>query len=198
MGLHRQISRNKDQLIKVLDRIPFFDVFDLAEKKEFASSDNYVLNCDPDTLIIEQGEMDFSTYILLKGEVILKKKDDPDLVIATLKPGAVFGEISFIKRSPRPTDVIAREKVQVLRLDGSVFNRLSGATQIKLKDQYIELLVGRIEDVNTSLTFLKGELERVTHAGEQFRNDFHKIIKSGARLEGVFENVSETINKIAR
>lgn len=198
MGLHKQIPRTKDQLIKVLDKIPFFDLFNADEKKEFASSDNYVLNCDPGSKIIEQGDMDFSTYILLKGEVILKKRENPDLVIATLRPGAVFGEISFLKRSPRPTDVIAREKVQVLRLSGELFSKLSGPTQIKLKDQYIELLVGRIAEVNNSLLFLKGELERVTNASDQFRDDFHKIIKSGARLEGVFENVSETINKIAR
>ena len=198
MGLHKQIPKTKLHLIKVLDGIPFFDVFDAEEKKEFASSDNYVLNCDPGTTIVEQGDMDFSTYILLKGEVILTNKESPDLVIATLKPGALFGEISFLKRKPRPTNVVAKENASILRLNGELFNKLKSSTQIKLKDQYIELLVGRIADVNSSLLFLKGELNRVNHAGEQFRDDFHKIIKSGARLEGVYENITETIDKIAR
>lgn len=198
MGLHKQIPKTKMHLIKILEGIPFFDSFDPEEKKEFASSDNYILDCDPDSVIIEQGDLDFSTYILLKGEVVLTNKENPGLTIATLKPGAVFGEVSFLKRKPRPTNVIAKGKASILRLNGELFNKLKSPTQIKLKDQYIELLVSRIGEVNNSLLFLKGELNRVNHAGEQFRDDFHKIIKSGARLEGVYENITETIDKIAR
>ncbi|GJL77938.1 MAG: hypothetical protein NPINA01_09270 [Nitrospinaceae bacterium] len=198
MGLHKQVPKTKLHLIKVLDEVPFFDIFDSEEKKEIASSDNFVINCDPGTKIIEQGEIDFSTYILLKGKVVLLSNEEPDLVIATLKPGAVFGEISFLNRKPRPTNVIAKEKTSVLRMNGELFNKLKNSTQIKLKDQYIELLVGRIADVNHSLLYLKGELNRVDQAGEQFRDDFHKIIRSGARLEGVYENITETIDKIAR
>lgn len=198
MGLHKQAPKTKVHLIKVLDAIPFFDIFDPEEKKEFASSDNYVIGCDPDSVIIEQGDLDFSTYILLKGEVVLTNKENPDFTIATLKPGAVFGEISFLKRKPRPTNVIAKGKASIFRLNGELFNKLKGPTQIKLKDQYIELLMGRITEVNNSLLFLKSELNRVNHASDQFRDDFHKIIKSGARLEGVYENITETIEKIAR
>ncbi|MDA0691030.1 MAG: cyclic nucleotide-binding domain-containing protein [Nitrospinae bacterium] len=198
MGLHKQVPKTKLHLIKVLDGIPFFDIFDPEEKKEFASSDNYVLDCDPGSVIIEQGDLDFSTYILLKGEVFLTNNKNPDLMIATLKPGAVFGEISFMNRKARPTNVIAKDKASILRLNGELFSKLKSPTQIKLKDQYIELLVSRIAEVNNSLLFLKGELNRVNNASDQFRDDFHKIIKSGARLEGVYENITETIDKLAR
>jgi CRP-like cAMP-binding protein len=198
MGLHKQVPKTKLHLIKVLDGIPFFDIFDPEEKKEFASSDNYILDCDPGSVIIEQGDLDFSTYILLKGEVILTNNKNPDLMIATLKPGAVFGEISFMNRKARPTNVIAKGKASILRLNGELFSKLKSPTQIKLKDQYIELLVSRIAEVNNSLLFLKGELNRVNNASDQFRDDFHKIIKSGARLEGVYENITETIDKLAR
>jgi len=198
IGLHKQVSKTKLHLIKILDGIPFFDIFGPEEKKEFASSDNFVIHCDPETLIIEQGDLDFSTYILLKGEVVLTNNENPDLTIATLKPGAVFGEISFLSRKARPTNVIAKGEASILRLNVELFSKLKSSTQIKLKDQYIELLVGRIAEVNTSLLFLKGELGRINHAGEQFRDDFHRIIKSGARLEGVYENITETIDKIAR
>lgn len=198
MGLHKQVPKTKLHLIKVLDGIPFFDIFGPGEKKEFASSDNYVLDCDPGSVIIEQGDLDFSTYILLKGEVLLTNNKNPDLMIATLKPGAVFGEISFMNRKARPTNVIAKGKASILRLNGELFSKLKSSTQIKLKDQYIELLVSRIAEVNNSLLFLKGELNRVNNASDQFRDDFHKIIKSGARLEGVYENITETIDKLAR
>jgi len=119
-------------------------------------------------------------------------------MIATLKPGAIFGEISFMNRKARPTNVIAKDKASILRLNGELFSKLKSPTQIKLKDQYIELLVSRIAEVNNSLLFLKGELSRVNNASDQFRDDFHKIIKSGARLEGVYENITETIDKLAR
>lgn len=198
MGLHKQVPKTKLHLIKVLDGIPFFDIFDPEEKKEFASSENYVLDCDPGSVIIEQEDLDFSTYILLKGEVLLTNNKNPDLMIATLKPGAVFGEISFMNRKARSTNVIAKGKASILRLNGELFSKLKSSTQIKLKDQYIELLVSRIAEVNNSLLFLKGELNRVNNASDQFRDDFHKIIKSGARLEGVYENITETIDRLAR
>jgi len=33
MGLHKQVPKTKHHLIKVLDGIPFFDIFDPEEKK---------------------------------------------------------------------------------------------------------------------------------------------------------------------
>ncbi|MFQ5451113.1 MAG: cyclic nucleotide-binding domain-containing protein [Nitrospinaceae bacterium] len=198
MGLHRTIPRTKQHLLKILDGIPFFDIFDPSEKKELASSNNYVIDCDPDTKIVCQGDMDFSVYILLRGEVTLTRDEQPDFAITTLKPGAVFGEISFLNRCPRPTNVLARGKVKVLMLNGELFKTLSNSTQIKLKDQFIKILTDRIEEMNGALMQIKSELDRVLKAEGRFREDFHRIIKSGARLEGVFENVSQAVTKIIR
>ena len=198
MGLHRQVPRTRNHLMKTLEGIPFFNVFEPEEKKEFASSDNYMIECDDGTSIVEQGDIDFSLYILMSGEVILTRREAPEVTITTLKPGAVFGEISLIHRNPRPTNVIAKGKVKLFRLDGEVFNKLSLPVQMKFKDQFIGVLIKRVEEVNNTLLNLKSELDRVSSASNKFRADYHNILKSGARLEGVFENMGEMIDKLVR
>ncbi len=198
MGVTRQVPKTRGHLIKTLDGIPFFNVFKPEEKKEFASSDNYMLDCDDGTTIVEQGDIDFSLYILMNGEVVLTRKEAPEMAITTLKPGAVFGEISLIHRNPRPTNVIAKGKVKLFRLDGEVFNKLSLPVQMKFKDQFIGVLIKRIEEVNHTLLNLKTELDKVSSASNKFRADYHNILKSGARLEGVFENMGDMIDKLVR
>ncbi|RLL56002.1 hypothetical protein D8Y20_00750 [Mariprofundus sp. EBB-1] len=68
--------------------------------------------------IIEQGCLDRSMYLLIKGEVdVIRHSQDGDEIIARLKPGEVFGEIAFVREIRRTADVCAVNSVSVLRFD---------------------------------------------------------------------------------
>lgn len=69
-------------------------------------------------LIIEEGAIERSMYLLLTGQVSVERHGD---LITHLEIGDVFGEIGFVKETLRTADVRANGAVQVLRFD---FERL--------------------------------------------------------------------------
>ena len=71
--------------------------------------------------------------------------------IATLKPGAIFGEMSFLSNKPRSSDVIANEDVLVIKMDNDFFKKINHELKDKVKNYLIELLVERLNNVNESL-----------------------------------------------
>lgn len=71
-------------------------------------------------LLVEQGSMGRSMFLLLEGEaeVILQGAGDHgQRRLAVLKPGQVFGEIGYVLENKRTADVRALTKVHALRFD---------------------------------------------------------------------------------
>jgi len=198
MDLHKDKGQNGQPLIGLLNELAFFDTFDDSEKREFSTSENYIMNVDPGTAIITQGNIDYSLFILLEGEVIVTKKEFPRLVVATLEPGAVFGEISSLSNGPRLSNIIAKDKVKVLKLKVELFDTLTLTTQVKLNKQFIQVLVNRIENNNAYLIKLKAELDSIIQVGTQFKSTFQDIIKKSVHVDEMFDSISETIVKLIR
>lgn len=60
-------------------------------------------------LIIKEGDYGLSIYKILKGQVnILQKSGDTEMVLATLGPGEIFGEMAFLTRLLEPRSASAR------------------------------------------------------------------------------------------
>ena len=198
MGLHKGEKQKDQQLIKLLNELAFFRDFDDSEKREFVSSENYIANVDSGTTIVSQGSIDYSLYFLLKGEVIVTKNEFPRLVVATLESGAIFGEISILSHTPRQSNIIARDEVKVLKLNGQLFESLSPPTQIKLNQQFIRLLIDRLESNNASLIKLKGELDSISQAGIQFKSNFQEIIKRSVQGDEMLDSINQALVKLFR
>lgn len=198
MALHKESKYNGLQLNNLLDDLTFFDQFDASEKREFVSSENHIIRVDPGTKIVTQGTVDYSLYILLEGEVIVTKTEFPRLVVATLEPGAIFGEISMLSNGPRQSNIIAKDEVKVLKLNAEPLEKLSLPTQFKLNKQFIKVLLNRIEGNNAYLIKLKGELDSITQIGTQFKSNFHEIIKKSTQVDEMFDSINETIVKLIR
>ncbi len=69
--------------------------------------------------IIEEDKTDRAMYVLLSGtvDVVTEVEGGEAHFIETLQPGAVFGEAGFVVGVKRTASVIARDAVQVLKLD---------------------------------------------------------------------------------
>jgi CRP-like cAMP-binding protein len=77
------------------------------------------------TRIIEEGSPGLGLYVVLAGEVDVFKIDGQEKVLlATLKPGDVFGEISLLHDQPTTASVTAATNATVLFLAREVFQRL--------------------------------------------------------------------------
>ncbi len=66
-------------------------------------------------VLIEQGEQGREAFLLARGVANVVRQDSSGpAVLASLGPGAVFGEMALVSRAPRGGSVVAVEPVQVL------------------------------------------------------------------------------------
>jgi CRP-like cAMP-binding protein len=82
----------------------------------------------PGVQIIGEGQPGRGLFVLLSGEVDVSKIDgDHKVLLATLRPGDVFGEISLLHDEPATASVTAARLSTVLFLAKDIFQRLSAA-----------------------------------------------------------------------
>lgn len=139
-----------------------------------------------------------AVFILLKGEAIVTRNDLSKVTINTLTVGALFGEVSLLTQTPRSTNIIAKSKAKVLKLDPEMFKKLKPETRDKLKDEFIAVLINRMSEMNTALVRLKVELEAIGHAAVDYQEEFDRILKSGKTMKEVFGGIHETISRLIR
>ncbi|MEO5331789.1 MAG: cyclic nucleotide-binding domain-containing protein [Magnetococcus sp. YQC-5] len=139
---------------QLLESVPFFWTFTDEEKELLLSLDNYFESFKQGELIIQEGAQDTALYIILKGNAYVTKSSHPKKIIATLTPGTVVGEISFLTQRARSTNVIAADKMICFTINGETMADLSSQMQHKFKDQLIEILVQRLDTMNQTLVEL--------------------------------------------
>jgi CRP-like cAMP-binding protein len=187
---YKNYNKTPQEILRLINNIPFFESFNLVERKEFAALSNQVVEYSDKTAIVKEGQTEMAVFILLKGEAIVTRNDLPIVTINTLTMGALFGEVSFLTKTPRTTNIFAKSNTRVLKLDQKLFD--------KLKDKFIAVLVNRISQMNTSPVRLKVELEAISHAAMDYQDEFDKILKSGKTMKEVFGGIHETISELIR
>ncbi|MBF0212692.1 MAG: cyclic nucleotide-binding domain-containing protein [Magnetococcales bacterium] len=136
---------------RLLDNIPFFWSFTEEEKDILIGLDCYFESFQAGDYLIQEDAEDNALFIILKGTAKVSKRSHPDRVITILEPGTVFGEISFLTQRPRSTDVVACEKMICFTINGETMAQLDSQMQHKIKDQLIEILVERLDQMNQTL-----------------------------------------------
>ena len=141
-----------------------------------------------DTMIFSESQPGQELYIIQKGSVkIAKIVNDNEVLLALLKPGDIFGEMSILEDKPRSASAIAHEDSVLLAVNKANFKRMV-ATQPQIITRLTQLLSERIwfiykQLANTQLTNPLGrlydalliQLERLRipiNAGEAYTFDF--------------------------
>lgn len=105
----------------------------------------------PGVVILREGEPGRGLFVLLAGEVDVHKIDGVEKVLlATLKPGDVFGEISMLHDQPANATVTAARQSTVLFLPREVFLRLVQAFP-EIRDYVGQLSEDRLMDTRLLL-----------------------------------------------
>jgi CRP-like cAMP-binding protein len=101
-------------------------------------------------LLIHAGDTDSTLFAIEDGHLdIVAKRDGRDVIVATVGPGDVLGEVSFIDDSPRTVSVRAGEDAIVRAWDKkSLSEALAFEPQLlaKFAVAMCELLVERLRD----------------------------------------------------
>ena len=102
--------------------------------------------------LIRAGEIDSSLFAIEDGHLdILRVEDEKTTVVATVGPGDVIGEVSFIDDSPRSVSVKAGEETTVRIWDKRTLSEaLAFEPQLlaKFAVAMSELLVERLRDLS--------------------------------------------------
>jgi extracellular factor (EF) 3-hydroxypalmitic acid methyl ester biosynthesis protein len=73
---------------------------------------------EPGEAILREREYSRAIYVLMSGRVAVQKDHlGLGVVVDELRPGAVFGEVSYLDGSPTSAAVVAREQANVLILE---------------------------------------------------------------------------------
>ncbi len=143
---------NKDNLLKLMDNIPFFKEMDNAEREGLLAYEKHWMQFKPQEKILKEDEVDYGFFVLLEGKVSVLRSKPTEMTLAQLVPGALFGEITMKTQRPRTSSIEADEAVTVFKVDALLIDKLSPGLIIKVKDQIINLVITRLDEMNNRLS----------------------------------------------
>ncbi len=145
-----KLWENRQLSIKLLKKIPFFHPFTDGELKELLNDDEFFSKHSKGAVIIKEGTLhEDDLFILIRGEVEITDANSEH--IAYLKPGELFGEVTFLTKAEHISNVTTIDDVIVIRIDNDVFERVSKDVQIRMKDGLILTLVEKLVKTNQQL-----------------------------------------------
>ncbi|MBF0183776.1 MAG: cyclic nucleotide-binding domain-containing protein [Magnetococcales bacterium] len=141
--------------LKLLEKIPFFTKFTIEHKRMLAESASFFVPFKKGEILIREGSVDNTLYIVVKGSVQVSKEGVPGEILATLPAGSVIGEIAFLTNRIRTTSVTAMEDSICFAIDRTALDELEFAIQLQFKDELINILIGHLDRTNVTLVDTK-------------------------------------------
>lgn len=147
---------------EALRTLPFLGSFDDEQIDDVLDSSNYV-QCEPGDILIDEGAIDSRIYILLSGEVEVRK--DGKTLATITRPGEVFGELAVVNEDRRSASVLAKTQVVCLAVDQKFLQDIKPreeypAFYATLYEFIARITAGRLEATSRRLAEVERELRR--------------------------------------
>jgi len=128
------------ELLSYVQGLPFFAHFTEGQINQIFSACN-IVKVEKDKTIIEEGEIDDSFYILISGQVIVRKGDKD---LATLDKGVVFGEMAYLTGEARTATIISERDCILLKFSSTLLNKLSESIQLLFFKNFTQTIIKRL------------------------------------------------------
>jgi CRP-like cAMP-binding protein len=133
-GTYLDTAKERMAKIKPYAKVVYLD----TENEDFTRT--YPKN----TMVFSEGQPGKELYIIQRGSVqITKIVDDNEVLLALLKPGDIFGEMSLIENKPRSASAIAHDDAVLLAVNKANFQRMV-TQQPQIITRLTQLLAERI------------------------------------------------------
>ncbi len=142
---------NKDKLVKLMDETPFFKEMDKVDREVLLAYENHWMQFKLQEKILKEDEVDYGFFVLLEGQVSVMRSKPAEVSLAQLVPGSIFGEITLKAKKPRNSSIEADNDVTVFKVDSQLMDQISPEMIIKIKDQIIDLVITRLDEMNNRL-----------------------------------------------
>lgn len=187
-----------NELFELVKNLDFFKEFEENEIKTLGQFKNNIIHYTKGERIIAEGEIGQELYILLQGEIAITKNFAPDQELNTLKPGALFGEVPLISSSPRLTNAVAKNKILVLKMDQFFCNALPVEILNRFFKNLLGLLIGRLNEMNTSMAQVKNEFDQFITAYDHVREGIDQIVSTSKNLKMIQNMSYDYFNKLRK
>jgi serine/threonine protein kinase len=146
MSLSKEELSGKEKFDRIKD-LEFFSEFSASEIWEVLNASTWQ-EFEPDSEIIVEGEVDYSFYIIVDGEVRVRKGATR---LDTLRKGDCFGEMGFIAGVKRTASIIAATKVSVMKITASLIDKASVNCQLRFKNVFLATMVRRLSSASAAI-----------------------------------------------
>ena len=144
---------NFEEKFNALKKIGFFKDFTSSELAEVLKTTQWVKYEDTSTIITE-GQIENCFYIIIVGEVMVRKQGKP---LAVLKQGDCFGEMAYLGKTTRTATIEALGNTILMKVNASVIDQTSINTQLCFYKVFSTTLIQRL--VRTSDLLSKASSE---------------------------------------
>ena len=128
------------ELLSYIQDLPFFNNFTESQMNKILSASN-LTKVERYKTIIEEGEVDDSFYILISGQVIVRKGDKD---VAVLEKGQCFGEMAYLTGEARSATIITKNECILLKFSSTLLNRLSKSIQLLFFKNFTQTIIRRL------------------------------------------------------
>lgn len=139
---------------QMIEKIEFFDGFSDKDKDHFCRSGDFVESIGVDTLLIKEGAPEKDLYVLIMGTVDVLKEGESK-PIATLRNGAIFGEISFFSRKIRTTSIRTADDAILFKVSEEQFLAMECEMRHAMSMRMVGMLVTRLEKMSAVMAKLQ-------------------------------------------
>ncbi|MEW5725690.1 MAG: serine/threonine-protein kinase, partial [Thermodesulfobacteriota bacterium] len=137
-----------EEKLNSLKKVNFFREFSASELAEVVRNTSWV-KYEAAATIITEGEIDDNFYILVSGEVLVRKRGQS---LATLKAGDCFGEMAYFGGAMRTATIKAATRTILMKMSASIIDQLSLSTQLRFYKVFSTTLVGRLARTSEMLS----------------------------------------------
>jgi CRP/FNR family cyclic AMP-dependent transcriptional regulator len=141
--------------ISVLKLLGFFRTFTEDELKTLAGKMAVAEFKEQETIFRENQIGDDSMYVIIQGAIKITKKNKTDeKILASMKDGEFFGEMSMLLPAPRSASAVTIKPCRLLQLldrDYHGFKRDCPSIAVKLNEIFIKELIQRLRDADRKL-----------------------------------------------
>ena len=139
----KQETSEKERFALV-ESLDFFENFPSNEIWEILRASSWEDFNDGEPIITE-GDIDDSFYILVEGDVVVKKGNTS---IGALAKGDCFGEMGYISKTQRTATICANGRVSLLKAKATLMEKASESTQLRFSKVFLRTLILRLSHAN--------------------------------------------------
>jgi len=129
-------------------RIDFFRDFTSSELAEVLKATQWV-RYEAASTIITEGEIEDCFYIIVAGEVMVRKQGKS---LTVLKKGECFGEMAYLGKTTRTATIEALSNTILMKVNASVIDQTSINTQNRFYKVFSTTLIQRLIRTNKLLS----------------------------------------------